>query len=100
MRAIRLLLVVAAVSSTGCITYDRGTLAAVSTTIVPIEMTVVAENVEGKACRDVFEDPFKQAIDDAVQNSPGANALVDVTYHFERLCMIVRGTAVRLQARP
>ena len=95
MRAIRLLLAIAAVSSTGCVTYDRGTLAAVSTTIVPIEMTVVAENVEGKACDDMFTDPFKRAIDDAVQKSPGSNALVDVTYHFEKLCMIVRGTAIR-----
>jgi hypothetical protein len=100
MKAIRLLLAVAVASSAGCVTYDRGTLAAVSTTIVPIEMAVVAENVEGKACGDVFEDPFERAIDDAVQSSPGANALVDVTYHFERLCMIVRGTAVRLQAKP
>ena len=96
MRAIRLLLVITAVSSTGCVTYDRGTLAAVSTTAVPIEMTVVSENVEGTACGDMLNDPFKRAIDDAVQNSPGANALVDVTYHFEQLCMIVRGTAIRL----
>jgi hypothetical protein len=95
MRAIRLLLALATVSSTGCVTYDRGTLAAVSTTIVPIEMTVVAENVEGKACSDLFRDPFKRAIDDAVQKSPGANALVDVTYYFDQLCMIVRGTAIR-----
>jgi hypothetical protein len=96
MRVIRLLLAIAAVSGTGCVTYDRGTLAAVSTTTVPIEMTVVAESVEGRACGDMFRDPFKRAIDDAVQNSPGANALVDVTYHFEKLCMIVRGTAIRL----
>jgi hypothetical protein len=96
MRAIRLLLVITAVSSAGCVTYDRGTLAAVSTTVVPIDMTVVSENVEGKACGDMLKDPFKRAIDDAVQNSPGANALVDVTYHFEQLCMIVRGTAIRL----
>ena len=95
MRAIRLLLAIAAVSNAGCVTYDRGTLAAVSTTMIPIEMTVVAENVEGQACGDMFTDPFKRAIDDAVQKSPGSNALVDVTYHFERLCMIVRGKAIR-----
>ena len=96
MRAIRLLLVITAVSSAGCVTYDRGTLAAVSTTVVPIEITAVSENVEGRACGDLLEDPFTRAIDDAVQNSPGADALVDVTVHFERLCMIVRGTAIRL----
>ena len=96
MRAVRLLLAIAAVSSTGCVTYDRGTLAAVSTTLVPMEMEVVAENVEGKACGDLFTSPFKRAVDDAFLNSPEANALVDVTYHFERLCMVVRGTAIRL----
>jgi hypothetical protein len=97
MRAIRLVLVITAVSSAGCVTYDRGTLAAVSTTVVPIEMTVVSENVEGTACGDMLNDPFKRAIDDALQNAPGAaHALVDVTYHFEQLCMIVRGTAIRL----
>lgn len=95
MRALGLLLAIAVVSSTACVTYDRGTLAAVSTTIVPIEMTVVAENVEGRACGDMFTNPFARAVDDAVRKSPGANALVDVTYHFEKLCMIVRGTAIR-----
>jgi hypothetical protein len=95
MRALPLLLAIAVVSTAGCVTYDRGRLAAVSTTMVPIEMTVIAENVEGRACGDMLTDPFKRAIDDAVLKSPGSNALIDVTYHFERLCMIVRGTAIR-----
>jgi hypothetical protein len=96
MRVIRLLLAIAAVSSTGCVTYDRGTLAAVSTTLVPVEVEVVAENVEGKVCSNMFMSPFKRAVDDAFLNSPGANALIDVTYHLEKLCMVVRGTAIRL----
>jgi len=95
MRAIRLLLAIAAVATAGCVTYDRGTLAAVSTTLVPIETTVVAEHVEGKACGDMFTVPFGRAIDDAFRQAPEANVLVDVTLHFERLCMVVRGTAIR-----
>jgi hypothetical protein len=96
MRAIRLLLVIAALATTGCVTYERGTFAAVSTATVPMEMTVVSENVEGRACSDLLKQPVSRAIDDALFRSPGANALVDVTYRFEKLCMVVRGTAIRL----
>ena len=95
MRALPLLLTITAVSNTACITYDRATLAAVSTAMVPIGMTVVAEDVEGKVCSDMFMHPLERAIDDAMRRAPGANALVDASIHFERLCVIVRGTAIR-----
>jgi hypothetical protein len=96
MKAIGLLLFLAAASSMGCVTYERGTFAAASATIVPIEMTTVAENVEGKACGDLFQAPVARAIDAALRSPPGANALVGVTIGFEQLCVIVRGTAVRV----
>ena len=96
MRVLRLLLAISAAWSAGCVTYDRGDLAAVSTAIVPIEMTILEKEVEGRACGVVFQDPLKRAIDDAVQKTPGANALVDVSYHFEQLCVVVRATAVRV----
>jgi hypothetical protein len=96
MRALRLLLVIAAAWGVGCVTYDRGSFAAVSTAIVPIEMTAVEEEVEGRACGAVFQDPLKRAIDDAVQKIPGANALIDLSYHFEQLCIVVRATPVRV----
>ena len=96
MRMLRLLLAISAAWSAGCVTYDRGDFAAISTAIVPIEMTIVEEEVEGRACGVVFQDPLKRAIDDAVQKTPGANALVDVSYHFEQLCVVVRATAVRV----
>ncbi len=81
----------------GCATVDRGWLAAASTTIVPIQMTVLEERVEGRSCGEPFAaERFKLAIDDALAKAPGANALVDVSYGFERLCMTVRGTAVRI----
>ena len=96
MKALRVLMAVAAVASTGCITYDRGWFAAVSMTAPPIAMTVVAENAEGRVCRDVFREPVRVAIDEALRSAPGANALMDVRYGFEQLCMVVRGKAVRI----
>jgi len=94
MRALALALALAA--GTGCVTYERGSFAAVSTTTLPVEAAVVAEAAEGEACGDLFRDPFQRAVDDAIGKSAGANALVDVTVHFERLCMVVRGKAVRV----
>ena len=96
MRARTLLLVWLAACSNACVTYPRGTLTVASTEPVSVEMAVVAENVEGRFCGDVFADRFRLAIDAALEKSPGANALVDVSYHFERFCMVVRATAVRI----
>jgi len=89
-------LLILALAGTACVTYDRGTLAAVSTASLSMETTVVAENVVGKSCREVFDAPIASAIEDALRNAPGANALVDVSYRYERFCMVVRGTAVRV----
>ena len=36
-------------------------------------------------------------MDDALQQAPDANALTNVRYGFEQLCMVVRGTAVRVE---
>ena len=100
MSAVRPLLpplVLVAALCAGCVTVDRGWLAAASTTIVPIPMTVLEEQVEGRSCGEPFApERFKLAIDDALAQAPGANALVDVSYGFERLCMTVRGTAVHI----
>ncbi len=90
-------LVLVALLCAGCVTVDRGWLAAASTTIVPIPMTVLEEQVEGRSCGEPFApERFKLAIDDALAKAPGANALVDVRYGFERLCMTVHGTAVHI----
>ena len=80
----------------GCVTYDRGSLAAVSTVKLPVEMHEVAESVEGRACGELFREPVRTAIDDALRSVPEANALVDVSYRMEQLCMVVRGRAVRV----
>jgi len=92
----RLLVAVLAAACSACVTYERGSLAAVSTVSLPVEMEIVAQSVEGRSCGDLFREPVKLAIDDALRAAPGANALIDVTYELERLCMVVRGTAVRV----
>ena len=84
-------------SSAGCVTYESGALAAVSTQTLPLPMTFVAEQVEGRSCVDEAESGFRIAIDDAVRKAPGANALVDAAIYFERLCLVVRGKAVRVE---
>jgi len=81
----------------GCVTYKSGSLAAVSTQTLPLPMTFVAEEVEGRSCVDETESGFRLAIDDAVRKAPGANALVDASIYFERLCLVVRGKAVRVE---
>lgn len=80
----------------GCATYQRGELAAASVMEIPLEMTVLREQVEGRACGDWLKPRYTLALDDALRQAPDANALVNVTYHFEAFCMVVRGTAVRV----
>jgi len=86
-----------ALAALGCVTYRTGALAAVSTGPLPLAMTTVAERVEGRSCVDEAETGFRLAIDDAVRKAPGANALVEATLYFERLCLVVRGRAVRVE---
>jgi len=82
--------------SSGCVTYERGNFAALSTTVPPVSMTVVEEEVEGRACGSLFDAPLRRAVSDALVGANGANALIDVTYRVEKLCMVVRGRAVRI----
>ena len=92
-----LLLALVAALCAGCVSVDRGWLAAASTTIVPIPMTVLEEQVEGRSCGEPFApERFQLALDDALAKAPGANALVDVRYGFVGLCMTVHGSAVRI----
>jgi len=81
----------------GCVTYDSGLLAAASVEALPLPMTPVAERVEGRSCVALGQKRFGLAIDDAIAKAPGANALVDVALSFERLCLVVRGKAIRVE---
>jgi len=94
-RIVRSLALLAFLSS-GCVTYERGSYAALSTTMPPIAMTVVAEEVEGRACGSLFDAPLRRAISDALVKTNGANALTNVSYGVENLCMVVRGRAVHI----
>jgi hypothetical protein len=92
-----LLALAACLAGSGCVTLESGSLAAVSAQTLPLPMTFVAESVEGRSCVDEAESGFRLAIDDAVRKAPGANALVDAAITFERLCLVVRGKAVRVE---
>ena len=59
-------------------------------------MTTVREDAKGTACGDFLVQRLEGAVEDALRNAPGANALVDASFHFERLCLVVRGKAVRV----
>jgi hypothetical protein len=86
-----------ALASSGCVTYRTGVLAAAANGPLPVPMTTVAAQVEGRSCIDETETGFRLAIDDAIRQAPGANALVEATLTFERLCLVVRGRAVRVE---
>jgi len=79
------------------VTYDSGLLAAASVEALPLPMTPVAELVEGRSCVALGEERLGLAIDDAIAKAPGADALVDASLSFERLCLVVRGKAVRIE---
>jgi len=86
------------VATAGCVSYESGSLAAVSAVTLPLPMSFLAERVEGRSCVGEAESGFRLAIDDAVRQAPGANALVDASIYFERLCLVVRAKAVRVEA--
>ena len=52
------------------------------------------QTLEAYKPRLLLLDPL---VREALQKNPGANALVDVTYSFEELCIVVRGTAVHVR---
>lgn len=82
----------------GCITYQRGTLAVAAAEPPPLYMQNVADHVEGRSCGQWVERQYEAAVNDALAKAPGANALIDARYRFERLCIVVEGRAVRIGA--
>jgi hypothetical protein len=88
---------VACLWGTGCVSYDSGLLAAAAVETLPLPMTFLAERVEGRSCVPMVEERLGLAIDAAIREAPGANALVDATLSFERLCLVIRGKAVRVE---
>ena len=89
-------LLLASALAAACATYNNGTLSAASSEPLPITMVTVQEDAKGSACGDVLVQRLESAVEDALRKSPGANALVDASFHFERLCLVVRGKAVRI----
>jgi hypothetical protein len=90
----------------GCAHPPEEGLAAVSTRALELPITVIATQVEGRACRDMH-DPGRtreaQAVAAALRNAPGANALMNAEFEVVQVgddlleCVLrVRGTAVRI----
>ena len=59
-------------------------------------MEIIESQVEGKSCKTNWEPRFQLAVEDALEEVPEATALVSVAYRFEKLCIVVSGTAVRI----
>jgi hypothetical protein len=82
-------------------------LAAVSTRALELPITVIAHQVEGRACRDLHQPGRTreaEAVAAALRNAPGANALMNAEFEVVQVgdklleCVLrVRGTAVRIE---
>ena len=95
MRAAAALLVLA-LATAGCVTYNRGLLIGASTVPgVADEGILIAHQVEGRACGGLPVHRLEVAIEDALDRAPGADALTDASFYFEQLCLVVRGRAIR-----
>jgi len=84
----------------GCATYTRGHLAAAASGVPPLHVETVAEDVTGRSCGQLMDVRFERAVEDALRQAPGANALMDVVSTWESFCVVVRGDAVRLPPGP
>ena len=96
MRIAATLLMLSALAASGCVTYNRGVLLGAST--IPgmaDEGTLIAHQVEGRACGGLPVHRLEDAIENALDLAPGADALTDVSFYFEQLCLVVRGRAIR-----
>jgi uncharacterized protein YbjQ (UPF0145 family) len=82
-------------------------LEAVSTRALELPVTVIAREVEGRACRDLHDEGRTreaEAVAAALRNAPGANALMNAEFKVVQIAdnllqclLIVRGTAVRIE---
>ena len=43
---------------------------------------------------------LQDAIEDALDRAPGADALTDASFYFQDLCLVVRGRAIRRTTSP
>ena len=90
----RRLALAVALASTACATYHRGDFAAMAPDAAPTRTTL--QPVEARACSEVLVQRFERAVEEALSRAPGANALIDASFSFERFCLVVRGEAARI----
>jgi len=94
---------------TACAHPSEEGLSAVSTRALELPITVIAPDVEGRACRDLHDEGRTreaEAVAAALRNAPGANALMNAEFKVVQIAddllqctLIVRGTAVRIEPR-
>lgn len=92
--------VLALMSLVGCVK-DRGAFGVVSPDDVGPYERVSSEVVIGSACFDATADGpvFRRALDDALRQAPGADALVGVKISDEGKCVYVAGFPARAVSR-
>lgn len=90
------LLAALSLSLGACVTYPRGTLAVASHVMPALESELLAEGVEGRDCDEWLDRRQSEAVEEAIAQAPGANALVNATFTFQNFCLVVRGDAVRI----
>ena len=81
----------------GCVTYERGSLAAVSVRPLYVPLKVIEQRAEGRSCEAMNTPRYVWALEKALKSAPGANAILNVSFETERLCIVVRGTAVEMK---
>jgi hypothetical protein len=87
----------AALAGAGCAPSMHGQLALASTRALAVPMEIVARDVEGEVCG--AKARLEGAVDAALANAPGANALVNAELRVGLRCITARGTAVRTLPR-
>ena len=87
---------VLAMLCSGCVTYQRGVIDAAAPGPLPLDLVSVAEHVEGRSCGKWQERQYELAVEDALAKAPGAEAMTEVRYRFDNLCIVVHGHAVRI----
>jgi hypothetical protein len=94
-RPILCLLALTAVDCTSV--QPRGRFTAITTRAKALPMTIVQEGATGKTCTPPHQ--LDAAVNAALANAPGANALVNVDFRVKGACLEARGTAVRVAAQ-
>ena len=111
IRFVSILIAIGLVLSLSACTTRIGDLTILGTKNIPADVNVIRENVQGEDCANIIlllipigtmNPTIDAAIDDALEQVPGADALIDVTIKtsawtvllWTQQCVTVEGTAI------